>query len=122
MAAIRRGNNIYADGSVQTEWDYNGATAPYDYSQNAALAKDQSKNVLILKVVLTATAALASVQINDGGNPAAGVPAVPLIALAVAVDGDTKELTFETPVSAPNGLIVENLVNGVVQLTIGVAR
>ena len=122
MAAIRRGNSIYADGNAEAAWDYPDAAAPYDYSQNAVDPRFQIKNVLITKVVLTATTGPANVLITDGGNDGQAIPPAPIINLSVA-DGDTTvTLDFDPPLQAPNGLIVESLTDGVVQLTIGVAR
>jgi hypothetical protein len=124
MAAIRRGNSIYADLTAQSTWDYPSATAPYDYSQNATLSKNQINNVSISKIVFTASSLPATVLITDGGNTAQAVPPAPIINLAIPASAVATSITidYNPPLVAPNGLIVQSLVNGVVQLTTGVSR
>lgn len=123
MAAVFRGNVIYADtstGVASPPYDYPGA-APYDYSRNAGASSVQKFPVKLHQVIIINTATLASLQLEDGGNSASGIAAVPILNLAA--ENTTKLETiynFPTPVYFPNGIIISTITNCVAHLVIEV--
>ena len=122
MAAVKRGNVIYANTLAASSPPYDYATYPgptvnYDYSKSALLPNLQLGNIVITKAILTSTAANAVAIVADGGTAP-----VPVIALSCASAGSTVFLTYDPPLQLPNGPLIQTLANGVLQLITGAPR